>query len=441
MPVADQLFMCINEDWAMDDSMDNIATTGWSIASGGAVTQGAGYVQIDASAGTDAIFKFSPEKVLPYTIETLVATTGANQAIRIDNGSQRVWINFPNTLGDIKYYRLIVRAYSTKPGDIALYENGKLIKDKADLVESTTFNSLYYYNSGGSTSGEVMYVYHHRHAWGVDWGAPQSDKMTTTIYLDGREGYTLLLNRNGAEMPPLELVEDEIPFESGSIWRQTNIQARTISLGLLIAGASKSDLNDKKRKLRAALGAGAVRLYAKMSDGYRYLTCRYSGGMEGEENKDTMGTTLQKYVVSFRAFFPFWQKAVKNSFVFTHPDALPTKKITVTNNSTASECYPEFYISGPGVNPKIENKTTGKSFQLNVNLATSSDYVYVNAKPGERVIRDKNGVISWNLLSTGLNQFWPLVPGDNDIMVNFTGGGVSPATSTTMLFREVHWGT
>lgn len=436
--MADQLYMTINEDWLIDDNLDNYAATGWTIGTGGAVIQQAGYVQINASTGTDALIKFTPEKVLPYSFEMLVAG-GINQAFRIDNGTERMWVYFTNNNGTAKYYRLIVREYSTKPGSISFYENGKLIKDKPDLIEPTTFNSIYYYNTATSGSGESMSVYHHRHAWGVDWGAPVSNQMSDTIYLDGRDGYKLLFNRSGAQMAPIEIVEDEIPFEAGSLYRQTNIQSKTLSLGLLLSATSKSELNDKKRRLETVCGAGAVKLYAKMSDGYRFLTCRYAGGMEGTENRDTTGATFQKYVVSFRASFPFWQKATKTVSSFGHGLGFNFSNGIIINDSTAPDCYPEIFINGPGTNPKIENLTTGKSFQLNVTLA-STDYIYVNTRPGERTIKDKNGVISWNLLSTGLNQFWSLVPGENAIQVQFTSGA-DTTTVTKIHHREAHWGT
>lgn len=437
--MADQLYMTINEDWLFDDDMNDYTATGWSVGTNGNVVQEAGAVVINASTGNDALIKFTPEKVLPYTIDTVVKTAGPNQRFRVDNGTERLWVNFPDTGGGPKYYRLIIRAYNTRPGSISLYENGKLIKDKADLLESTTFNSIYYYNSGGSTSGEFMVVYHHRHAWGVDLGAPTSPSMTDTIYLDGRDGFTLLFNRNGAQMAPIEIIEDDIPFEAGSVYRQTNIQAKTLSLGLMISASSQTELNDKKRRLESVLGSGAVKLYAKMSDGYRYLICRYSGGLEGTENRDTSGATFQKYVVSFRAFYPFWQVANNTISIFGHTHGFTFSNGIITNNSNAPDCYPEFFISGPGTNPKLQNLTTGKSFQLNVVLG-ATDYLYVNTRPGERTIRDKTGAVVWDKLSTGLNQFWSLIPGENAIQIDFASG-VDTTTLTRIFHREAHWGT
>jgi Phage tail protein len=438
--MADQLYMTINEDWLVDDNLNDYAATGWSIGTGGNVTQEAGYVKITASSGTDALIKFTPEKTLPYSFDMVVATTSANQAFRMDDGIQRMWVNFPNTNGIPKYYRLIVRIFGNRPGAIALYENGKLIKEKPDLLESTTFNSIYYYNSGGSTSGEIMEVHHHRHAWGVDWGAPTSSRMTDTIYLDNRDGYKLLFNRSGAEMPPMEIIEDELSFEAGSIHRLTNIQSRPISLGIMVSATSKSELNEKKRKLFSVLGAGSVKLYAKMSDGYRFLTCRYTGGMEGAENRDVAGPTFQKYVVSLRAFYPFWQKAVKTIEEDIIPiDGILSMTMSINNASSVEDCYPEFFLTGPCNNPTVENQTTGKKFSLNVALPTSSDYIYVNTRPGERTIKF-NGAISWDKLSTGSNQLWSLVPGQNIVKISYSGG-TTTTTYSLVSFREVHWGT
>lgn len=433
--MADELFMSINEPWDYEDDMSNYAATGWTVGSGGLVTQLSGYVRINQSAGSDLIQWNSSSKTLPYTVETQVVSKGSYNGFVSGDGSNRIYVYFPDTGGAMKYYRIVVRAHSSGKGNVLLYENGQLIKNQADLVQSSTDTFWNYQVTDSAVSGDFLEVYHHRHTYSADFGQPPSDNLLTTIYLDGRAGYELLFQRLGAWMPPRNFIEDQIPFQPGSLWRQTIIEPRDISIGIKALGTSKSDLNTKIRSLLKTI-RDPCKLVVKMSDGYRYLSpCRYLRGLEGEETPDVTGQLAQKLTATFRAFDPYWTwTASGSSPVLTLFISNPSSTNTVTVNGDI-DTWPEFFISGPGNNPTITNLTTGKAFALSVSLPTNNDYIYINTKPGQRTIKDKNGNTAWSSLSTTSNTFFSLIPGTNRIQVQYTSG-TDTTTNVKMAYYE-----
>lgn len=432
--MADYQFMSWGPDWPSVDDMSNYAATGWVAGTG--VTQQSGYVRIDRTGNTtDYLYKVITQTI-PLTFDMEVASQGTANAISVGDGTNRVWVYFPNNGGVKKYYRLIVRQFSTRRNAVCLYENGVLIKNKADSIQSTTYNTMYFFVTSSAVAGDFLEIYTCKYTFGADFGAPSSDKMVDTIYFDGRAGYELLFNLSGTGMAPRSFVEDRIPFEAGSIYRQTIIDPRDVTLGLKVTGATKSDLNDKMRTLRRTL-LNPGKLFVKMSDGYRYLNCRYSHGLEGDIKPDVTGQLTQLLSLNFRAFDPYWYSVlpVIKGFVFATG---PVSVIPVTNNGDV-EAWPEFYIYGPGTNPTIQNLTTGKQFQLTVSLPTNNDFVYVRTQPGNRTIQDKNGATAWNLLSTGQNTFWSLIPGDNSLKISFASG-TDTTTYTQMYYYERYEG-
>lgn len=431
--MADHLYMSWNGDWLLDDNMDDY-TINWIATTGADVVQGPGYVQINHSAEVDQIRTPASEKSLPYTFDMEVVSRGTKNTIRVGDGTNHLYVHFPDTNSAKKHYRLIVRAFDTLPGSISFYENGKLIKSKADTVEAGTLQSVYYYVLSTAASGDYIQIHHHKHQFGADFGKPNSDQLRETIYLDGRNGYELLYHRVGSGMPKRRFIEDEIPFEAGSIHRATIIEPRDISLGVKIEGSTSSDLNEKIRALRRAMRRRG-QLYAKMSDGHRYLNCSYSHGLEGTEQPDVTGQKWQKEVVSFRAFDPYWYGTQSFLTTFTFPSSL--LKVTLSGDE---ETWPEFFVTGPGNQPFVKNNTTGKSFSININLATSSDFIYIRTKPGERTIQDQSGAVIWDKLATGFNEFWPLILGENSITITFTGGGTDSTTRAQMVHYERYLG-
>lgn len=432
--MADLQYMMWGPDWTLNDPMDNYVTN-WQIGAGAAITQYSGYVRIDASAGDDLLFRNEPTKSLPYTIDMVVISKGTNNAFRIGDGVNRLWIYFPDTNGVRKYYRLIIRVYDSNPGSIALYENGKLIKSKADLVESSTSIVMGYQVTNNAVTGvDYLEIYHHKHAFGADWGAPMLDRMLDTIYLDNRGGYELLFHMVGAGMPPRSFVEDKMPFEAGTLWRETVIDPRNVSLGIKITGSSSSDLNDKLRSMyRVFRDPG--KLVAKMTDGYRYLNCRYSHGLEGEETPDVKTSKVQKSVVEFRAFDPYWWST--SPILLAFPPVANAETSMIVNNPGDVDVYPEIFVTGPGQFTRLDNLTTGKMMSLNFSFSSNSQFAYIRMQPGARTIMDQTYSSVWSKFNYG--TFFSLLPGDNKIKVSF-GTGTDATTKAFILFYPRYLG-
>lgn len=422
--MANELYMVWGDDWEFDDDLFN--TTNWTVS--GTVTQFFSYVEMSPSS---TMKRSLPSGGFPMTFEMLIRTKGTTNAFRLGSDNSVHWyINFPDTGGVMKYYRLIIRGLDSYAGAIYLYENGQLIKSKWDGSISDPGIDIKYVAS--TTAGDYLQVHRHRHLSGADLGDPPANSIVEPIYLDGRGGYELLFNRIGAGLPPREFIEDTIPFVPGSIYRDVIIHPRDITLGLKVIGSTRSDLYDKMKALYQSMKQNR-KLLIKMSDGYKYLLCKYMRGLEGDEREETTTQIAKLVTVTFRAFDPYWYAAASyysTMGLFSNN----TQTMTITTNGD-TETWPEFYIHGPGTNPQVRNNTTGQSFTLNVTLATSSDWVYINTKPGARTIKDKNGAVSWNLLSTSANQLWSLAPGDNSVTVTFSSGTDS-TTFTRIIYND-----
>lgn len=99
-----------------------------------------------------------------------------------------------------------------------------------------------------------------------------------------------------------------------------------------------------------------------------------------------------------------------------------TGEMTVTNIGN-TDTYPTTTFFGPVVNPQILNITTGRTLAFVATLILG-DALEVNHRT--RVIR-LNGVPAPSLLGPNAD-FWPLIPGDNEI--HFVHAGGTSATAT-----------
>jgi hypothetical protein len=108
----------------------------------------------------------------------------------------------------------------------------------------------------------------------------------------------VLSGMNGRFMPPVSFVEEEVPFQSGSRLRNVEIKTRDIDIPLFLKASSEIELRQKIREVLRMFnplkGDGRIKTIAP--DGsQRELICRYSTGLEGEENKDSKGIWWMKF--------------------------------------------------------------------------------------------------------------------------------------------------
>lgn len=116
--------------------------------------------------------------------------------------------------------------------------------------------------------------------------------------------------------------------------------------------------------------------------------------------------------LSFNLTFPF-------SFNYTSSPATAT----ITNSGDFA-AYPTVRIIGPITNPRLKNLTTGKTLSL-ITTVPDGQYAEVNMK-NETVLM--NGVTQMiNTLDPTTSEWWPLIPGDNNVQLD---GTVAPGVVT-----------
>lgn len=168
------------------------------------------------------------------------------------------------------------------------------------------------------------------------------------IRFDGSTGYHLMYHRTGAVAPPINLVEQRVPFQPGSLFQYMDIQPRDVELGVMVKGSDASDLRNKVRTLTSKLIGVDGALYVRYTDGSeRRLYCMYKEGLEGEENKNTMGAGyFQKVILVFRAFDPFWYSTGK-------VQSISTANFIQYKNNGDREAYPIVYVEGKTSTPDL----------------------------------------------------------------------------------------
>lgn len=239
----------------------------------------------------------------------------------------------------------------------------------------------------------------------------------------------------GRFMPPVSFVEEEVPFQPGSQLREVRVKPREIDLPIYVEGTSEKELRSKLRHLLRLFnplrGDGKFRITTTSGE-QREIICRYSGGMEISEKKDSKIGNLQKAVLVFRAFDPFWYDT--NTIVETFrlnesPGQFfpvpPVRLVSSTvfaditiNNEGDVEAFPEWIISGPGEGIVLENLTTGETTELASSLGVGES-ITVNTKPYHKTVTRNDGRNLYVDLSEK-SSLWALAEGVNNIRIQMS---------------------
>jgi hypothetical protein len=246
----------------------------------------------------------------------------------------------------------------------------------------------------------------------------------------------LLAGRRGDLAPLITLESRRIGNELlASMYRH---EKRPLDLPFLFKAATEAELLTNVRTVLTVLTAGEGKLRVTRNDAtVRELKrCYFRGGL-GEKG----WTQAAETVLSFDALDPFWYEtsATENIFTISGSTILPffpfflTKPLRllvsqVLNQDTVSnpgvEAWPIWTITGPGDTLSLENLTTGRKIVWNGTL-TGSDQLEIDTRPLYKTVR-LNGVNSWSLVQSSDADPWPMIAGNNDILV-----GLSNATIAT----------
>jgi phage-related protein len=128
-----------------------------------------------------------------------------------------------------------------------------------------------------------------------------------TIPLTGAGGYYLRPGFRGVGIPPVE-VKITASAGDGGTWRNTRRGVRTLDLPIMIIGDDRVAVENKLRRLAAALADryGTPKLLASYSDGSSYsMEVHYTGGAETTFGSDA-GATFASWPIVLQAPEPYW---------------------------------------------------------------------------------------------------------------------------------------
>jgi Phage tail protein len=290
--------------------------------------------------------------------------------------------------------------YQWTPGEISTSQRGQCM---------ITFE----YDKDGATDGgetDAVYIDDLEVNWEVESIAETPG--TELIRFDGSNGYYLMYHRTGAQAPPVNLVEQRVPFRPGSMFQYLDIQPRDVELGILVEGKSPGDLREKIRNLTTKLIGTDGALYARYSNGKeRRLYCMYKEGLEGEETRDTKGVGyFQKLVLVFRAFDPFWYSTGLVASRYA-------SEFAYYRNTGDYDAYPIVIVDGRCSNPDLAIWQTGgpgepaegSSERLKVNTTVAANRrLIVNMK--QRTVKLDNGTNLYASIDSTANKFHSIPP-------------------------------
>lgn len=275
------------------------------------------------------------------------------------------------------------------------------------------------------------------------------------ISADGTEysitdNHLIMAGSDGRFMPPIDFVEEDVPFQHGSRLREVLVKPREVDLPIYVDGTSEVDLRSQLRYLLRILnplkGDGKLRVTGP-DGGQRELTCRYKGGMEISEKLDSKIGNLQAVVLVLRAFDPFWYDSSTNvqtfetgqpatffpMFPMRLSDSTVFADITVDNTGDV-EAWPEWIITGPGDHIILRNLSTGEILNLN---ATIGEGETITIDTMKKTIKKNDGTNIFSL-QTSSSSIWALQEGSNNVRIEVSNA--TDKSSVQLSYKNRYWG-
>lgn len=239
----------------------------------------------------------------------------------------------------------------------------------------------------------------------------------------------------GRFMPTIAFTEDEIPFQAGSLLRNVKVKARDIDIPLLIKADSEIALRQKIRDCLRMFdpqrGDGRIRV-STVDGSQREIYCRYSGGMEGKEDRNFKGLVWMNLILVFHAFDPYWYDSstiIQNftlndspgSFFPILPLQLASSTVfadTTISNTGDVEAWPEWIVEGPCDSIVLNNLTTGDVTSLAVSLDIG-ETITIDTRPFQKTITKNDGTNLFYTMSDD-SSLWSFQTGDNSIQLELS---------------------
>lgn len=252
-----------------------------------------------------------------------------------------------------------------------------------------------------------------------------------SVNLNDRGSYNIILGMREIFAPSYTVVEEKVPYLSGSRIKNVKANVRSFMLPVQVLSSSHEALLGVLRYLSGILnpeiGSGVITFTA--TDGtVRTISCVYAGGLHDAPD----GIHRMKFNLLFRAFDPYFYEesptihsySVSTSAVPFFPffplrvrgsNILSSESI---NNTGQATVFPIVTILGPGSDPEFENLTTGKSWTIEVTLL-ADEYLIVDTRQGVKTV-EVDGVNAFSDM-TDDSELWGFIPGNNSMALTMSG--------------------
>lgn len=260
----------------------------------------------------------------------------------------------------------------------------------------------------------------------------------------------VLLGLEGLHMPPVDLVEENVPRQPGGRLREVRFLAREIDLPLRLLAASPAALASATRTLlgwfNPARATAPVLRFTAPDGAQREIAVRYVKGLDFHDDLGAWRTDWRTVVV-LRAHDPFWYDRSERGDTYRLGGwqdrffPLPPVRLTPSTvfaaptiaNEGDADVWPVWTIAGPGTNPIIRNLTTGKALTLAGTLAAGQTLTIdtrprTERAPWGKTLRLQDGTNWLPNLAPG-SALWPLARGGNAVQIELAGATAQSAVA------------
>jgi hypothetical protein len=218
----------------------------------------------------------------------------------------------------------------------------------------------------------------------------------------------LIESLEGIDMPKSRMQSQKSPFQDGQTFIDVLFEPRDIVVQGSINANSWSSIYAARavliNALNPKLGLGVLSFYNDTYPTTPIVINAIAVNSPQFKNKN-FNDGFQKFMITFECPDPY--------FYLADVDVALVRAVStelVNPGQTLSPC--SFRITGPCVNPKIKNDTTGEWFKFTKTLASNSNFIDVVTTPGSISAVDDAGANVMGLLVAG-STMWQAVTGSN----------------------------
>jgi hypothetical protein len=260
------------------------------------------------------------------------------------------------------------------------------------------------------------------------------------IPFDGAQGFQLLTGFRGLGIPTTDLRITPSAGDGGT-WRSTRRGVRDLDLPLYVEGVDRGEVEDKLRRLTAALddrNGVSPKLLANYSDGTSYeLEVHYAAGAETQYGAEA-GATYCRWVITLRAPDPYWTSVQAVSFslgastgtkgLLPELDRLLVQSSQVLGTFTVDNpgdvpAFPVWTLEGPATNVAVSSSGIGWTY---TETLAGGDKITVNT--GTATVKNAAGTNKYAYLGTAPKLF-AIPAGESTLSIVVTGTSTASKVS------------